>query len=125
MIDRPKCSTCDHIAQHDHHLTGRGGDGEQLDPSLTVPVCFDCHDLLHDHLRLDQVDRPLANTSVPEVIERRLRRMAIFLSEVAQWQSSLVWVAAVAIKLDAMADQLRRHIAMLDRNFEGWRTVGE
>lgn len=45
-----------------HHPTGRGADGEYLDPGFTVPLCHDHHTLVHDNLKTLGLegDRPIA-----------------------------------------------------------------
>ena len=121
MTDVTPCTTCSATARHEHHLTGRGSDGAQLDPEMTVPLCNDCHDLIHDHLRLEKIDRPLQATTIPERVERSLRRVAIFLSEFAQGNPAFVWAILLACKFDQWANLLRQHVEFLDAHHRDWR----
>jgi hypothetical protein len=43
---------------HRHHVTGRGCDGEYLDPDLLVGLCWLCHHDVHDILRTIGCDGP-------------------------------------------------------------------
>jgi hypothetical protein len=69
---------------HRHHLTGRGNDGEYLDPDLLVGLCWLCHHDVHDILRTIGYDSP--GSVEPGVIGRmtaRLVRLSVLLAVMA------------------------------------------
>lgn len=115
------CAICGRLANHEHHESGRGPDGSQLDPHLTAPVCHEDHDLLHDDLRTAGIDRPLQATSVPERIERRLERVGLFLGRVAEAFPPFRWIGAIASACSRWAAELGSFVASLDRCCPGWR----
>lgn len=123
MAEKELCVLCGGPSEQGHHVTGRGPDGRQLDDAFTVPVCGEDHDLLHNDLRRMGVDHPLKTTSVPEHIERRLQREALFLSRLAEAQPSFPWVATSAGAVMSWANDLCRFVARMDHLMSGWRDV--
>ena len=121
MTTRPPCVRCGKPSRHDHHLTGRGQDHHQLDDTLTIPLCFDDHVLIHAELRIDEVDNPLTACSVPEVIERRLRRVAHVMGLFGSSAPAFVWAEHLARSLVLWADELKGFVAHLDTLKIPWR----
>ena len=121
MTGSSPCVLCEKPSRHDHHLTGRGHDHHQLDDTLTVPLCFDHHNRVHAELRIDEVDNPLTACSVPEVIERRLRRFAQFIGLLATRAPAFVWAEHLARSLVLWADELKGFVAHLDTLKIPWR----
>jgi hypothetical protein len=115
------CLLCGKPAQHRHHCTGRGSDHLQLDDDLTVPLCRGDHVLVHAALRNQDVDSPLQETSTPERIERRLRRMGVLLARLAEAFPVLNWVAMAAKTVVGWADELHQFVINLDRCTPAWR----
>ena len=75
-----RCTYCDGEIRW-HHLTGRDPQLRYLDPHLTLPLCHDHHQLIHDDLRAAGVDDPRERSAERlcwvERVERRLRWLAI------------------------------------------------
>jgi hypothetical protein len=69
---------------HRHHVTGRGRDGDYLDPGLLVGLCWPCHHDVHDILRTIGCDNP--GSIEPGVTGRmttRLVRLGVLLAVMA------------------------------------------
>jgi hypothetical protein len=98
------CAICGRPAKVHHHLTGRDHLQAYLDPGLVVPVCHDHHQLLHDDLRDEQLDRVHEPLAVIERVAHRLRRVAVFFTRLAKTPMDL-W-AALAQTLRLWADRL-------------------
>jgi hypothetical protein len=105
MGDLPICAICGERSHHAHHLTGREGE-PQLDPDLVAPVCHDDHDLIHEDLRFEGLDRPLVDATTAERLERRLRRLSFFLLRVGETYPDFTWVPVVALHCQIWADDL-------------------
>jgi hypothetical protein len=120
MGDDECAMLCGNPKDHDHHVSGRGHDHEQLDDEFLFPVCTSDHQLIHDDLRSEGIDNPLLADTVPEIVERCLRRRAVIvarLHERLEWP----WLALAADALARMADMLYDHVEELDYRFPGWR----
>ena len=120
MTDRHACVLCGLPGDHQHHLTGRGADHEQLDQQFTVPLCHSDHELVHAELRTAKIDRPLSATTVPERMERRLERVAAFLGRAYEY-FPFVWVGCAAVAVRQWALELGQFIAALDQWNPAWR----
>ena len=118
------CGMCGALAICDgHHVSGRGGpDRAYLDPDLVVDLCHDCHELAHDDLRDQQLDRPLAGTNVLEHIERFLRRVGLFVARFGE-ATGIAWCVALARSCARRAADLAAAIAALDGWNPDWRRV--
>ncbi len=120
MPEHEHCLLCGEPCEHQHHLTGRGADHEHLDPALTVPLCHNDHELVHQDLRTDEIDRPLTSATVPERIERRLERVATFLGRAYEF-FPFMWLGCAAAAVRSWATELGQFIAALDQWNTGWR----
>ncbi len=119
------CVRCGDPATQLHHVTGRGADSEQLDDELVLPVCPDCHDLIHEELRLEGIHYPLIRNSIIERLERRLRRLAINLARIADKAWPQVFVGLIALNCLKWAEELAMLVKLLDRWNPAWRDVAD
>jgi hypothetical protein len=79
-----------HGPLHRHHVTGRGSDGEYLDPDLLVGLCWPCHHDVHDILRMIGCDNP--GSVEPGVAGRmmpRLVRVGVLLAVMATSENAV------------------------------------
>ncbi len=118
-MDEP-CAICGRPAEDPHHLTGRGPDSEYLDDDLAAPLCHDDHELLHEDLRHDRIDKPFGDLSVFERVAYRLERVAVFFSRLAE-QAPLQWIVTLAEAMRRWAGELRRGVDDLDSKHPRWR----
>jgi hypothetical protein len=116
------CVRCGQRSKDDHHLTVRDDHGDYLDADLKVPLCRSCHNAEHDALRVLDLERALGPLSLPERVELRLRRLAVFVARLAVRWGPLFGFAAAA--LTRWADELAEHTQRLDRRHPGWREAG-
>ncbi len=123
MENDERCAITGGPAERGHHLTGRGPDGEQLDEELTAPVGHDGHELVHEDLRREGLDKPLEADTVPERMERRLRRVGLFMGRVAEAVPPLAWLMALARSCARWADELAGFVRALDSWNPGWRLI--
>ena len=112
-MDAPKgtCAFCGERAKHAHHLTGRGPDHEYLHPGLTADLCHRHHTLVHNDLRAQWIDNPLAGGwSTAAVLEQSLLRVAAFLGRYAEFADNPIWrrlavvLAQIAHQVGSLAD---------------------
>jgi hypothetical protein len=104
MAGERRCMVCGAAAVEAHHITGRDGCRVQFDPELTVDLCRSHHELVHEDLRdedLDRVRRPLRD---PERVAHRLQRLAVLFARAAGHPTD-AW-AQLASHLRAWADEL-------------------
>jgi hypothetical protein len=123
MTDEP-CAICGRPAAGDHdphHLTGRETPKKQLDDDVTAHLCHDDHELVHEDLRTEGLDRPLGPATPLGRVARRLERVAVFLARVAESVPLMGWMAALAGGVRRWADELHRCEAQLDAWNPGWR----
>lgn len=74
---RSDCTVCGAPAEHGHHLTGRLAK-RYLDPDLVEARCARCHRAEHARWVTTGLARPEVDIdNVTEVIELRLRRLAV------------------------------------------------
>jgi hypothetical protein len=116
-----QCFRCGKRGANQHHLTLRDENGERLDDALTVPLCHNCHCAEHDWLRLSDLQRAPGPLSLPERVELRLRRLAVFFERLVMFAPFSLKLAAA---LSGWADELARHTAGLDRCYPRWREGG-
>jgi hypothetical protein len=121
MEEAIRCAICGGDPEDDHHLTGRGSDGEQLDDELVAGLCHDDHELLHEDLRQDGLDKPLRASTIFERVARRLQRVGVFLARVAEGVLPFRWIAGIAAALGRWADELNSSVCALDAWNPGWR----
>lgn len=114
------CAICGQPAVDPHHLTGKGPDGGYLDGELTAPTCHDDHELLHEDLRHDRIDKPLGDVSVFERVAYRLERVAVFFSRLAE-RTPFSWVIRLAASMRRWAGELRSGVNALDAWNPAWR----
>jgi hypothetical protein len=122
MEDEP-CAICSGPSEDPHHVTGKGPDEEYLDPDLTAPVCHDDHEMIHEDLRNEKLNKPLGRASIPERIAYRLDRLGVLLSRVAE-QLPFDWVVRVATAVRSWAEELRCFVQGLDLWNPDWRLGG-
>ena len=96
----------DELGDDLHHLTGRGSDKNYLDPELVVVLCHDHHELIHDDLRQEQVDKPLDSVSAASRVARRLIRVALIFDRVAEVTPTLGCLIGVAAAMRRWAEEL-------------------
>jgi hypothetical protein len=120
-----RCAYCDAEGAMRHHLTGRDPQLRYLDPRLTLPLCHDHHQLIHDDLRVVGVDDPATGTSrrLPfvERVEWRLRRLAVALGRLARALPDWRWLGTLAASAKRWADELAWDIRVRDTRDPGWR----
>jgi hypothetical protein len=124
MEHEPRCAICGGDPEDGHHLTGRGPDGEYLDPNLIADLCHDDHELAGEDLRQDGLEKPLAGTTIVERVSYQLHRVGVFLARVAEEVPPFRWVASLAVAVRNWADELNRFTSALDDWDAGWRTAG-
>jgi hypothetical protein len=117
-----ECAICGGAACDSHHLTGRGPDGGYLDPELTVDECHDDHELLHEDLRQEGIDKPLRDANVFERVAYRLERAAVFFTRLAE-QAPFAWLVKLAGSMRQWAGELRSGVAALDARIPAWRLI--
>lgn len=99
------CAFCGQRAKHAHHLTGRGPDHAYLHPRLTVDLCHRHHTLVHNDLRAQFIDTPLAGTwSKAAEIEQSLARLAAFHGRFAQFADCPLWRPLAGVLADHAHD---------------------
>lgn len=113
-----QCFRCAKRGAHQHHLTLRDEHGERLDDALTVPLCHNCHYAEHDWLHLSDLQRAAGPLSLPERVELRLRRLAVFFARLTLFEPFSLKLAAA---LSGWADELARHTRDLDQRCPRWR----
>jgi hypothetical protein len=124
----PGCLWCGAAGWRGHHPTGRGPDGEYLDPELRLPYCHDHHELSHDDWRTLEVhasgrsDEPERGLCFIERVALRLRRLAATVGRLAEAHPQYKWLAAGARALKCWADELACFVAVLDKRDPGWRS---
>lgn len=120
-----RCVYCGAEGALRHHLTGRDAQLRYLDPRLTLPLCHDCHQLVHDDLRTldvdDPQDRAIEEQPLVELVELRLRRLAVALGRIADALPDFTWLARLAETAKWWADHLRRDVTARDARDPGWR----
>ncbi len=122
----PGCLVCGDPACRGHHGTGRGPDGQYLDPDLRLPYCHDHHELSHDDWRTLEIDdseqseEPEQRLCFIERVELRLRRLAATAARLAEAHPQHKWLAAGARAMKRWADELACFIAALDKRDPGW-----
>jgi len=84
MDARGDCLFCGKPAEQDHHCTGKGSNNQYLDKDLTAALCGEDHDLVHTDLRVAGIDRPLQAAGATARTDRRLRRLGLFMSRLAE-----------------------------------------
>ena len=113
------CIRCGRPGKEDHHPTGRDDEDCYLDEDLVVWHCRPCHQHVHNVLRTLELDRVAGPLSVPERVELRLRRLAVFLVGLGPPWSLLSGPLAAAFS--RWADQLAVHTRRLDSRYPDWR----
>lgn len=124
MTESIRCAICGDDGEDGHHLTGRGPDGEYLDPELVTDLCHDDHELAGEDLRQEGLERPLTGTTAVERIAYRLHRVGVFLARVAEEVPPFRWIVRLAVALRNWADELNRFTSALDAWNPAWRMAG-
>ena len=104
-----------------HHPTGRDYAEQYLDVDLTVSVCHDDHQLLHDDrhtLGSEKVGAPLCWF---DRVELRLRRLASDMARMAEAHPQSEWWPRCAALLTRWADEIAAGSRALDARSPGWR----
>lgn len=117
-----RCIGCEAHASRRHHPTGRDFAEEYLDADLTVPVCHDDHELIHDDRRTLGTQEPPAPLSWFERVELRLRRIAGDLARLAELHPDKGWLPRCARWLLRWADELANGLRAMDARDPGWRS---
>jgi hypothetical protein len=121
-----RCAYCGGEDPLAHHATGRDPQLRYLDPNLTIPLCHDHHQLVHDDLRAAGVDDPQTRAAVRlsfiECVEVRLRRLAVAIGRLAGKLPGATFLAQLAERFKGWADELSWDLAARDSRDPGWRT---
>lgn len=108
-MDAPaeSCSFCGEPSDDRHHLTGKGPTRQYLHPELTADLCHRHHELIHDALRHQQIDKPQPGDGWNSLrfVEHTLRRIAVFIAQYAIRADNPVW-ALIASALVECAERL-------------------
>ena len=116
------CAFCGAPADDDHHLDGCDVAGRHLDDLLRGPKCHDDHELLHEDLRRQQIDKPLQSTNILDQLERFLRRVAVYVGRAAE-ATGFQWCLALAGSCARWAERLHAAIVALDARDPAWRWI--
>jgi hypothetical protein len=121
-----RCAYCGVEGAMGHHVTGRDPQLQYLDPRLTIQLCHDHHQLVHDDLRAVGADDPVAKAprQLPfvERVEWRLRRLAVVLGRLATAVPDWGWLGSLAASAKRWADELASDIRVRDARDPGWRS---
>jgi hypothetical protein len=120
---KPRCVLCKRPAKDQHHPTLRDAQGERLDDELKVPLCRSHHLAAHNKLRVLDLQRAYGGGSGVERVELRLRRMAVFLADMAPTYGEFFMLLAAA--MTRWADELQQDGRALDRRDPSWREEAE
>lgn len=122
-MDDTICAICGGAHERGHHLTGRGADGDYLDPDLVAPLCHSDHELVHEDLRQAGVDKPVGAVSIFEQVAYRLERVGVFVGRVAE-VAPFAWLTSLAAAVHTWSAQLYSAAAALDAWNPAWRLLG-
>ncbi len=95
------CAMCGQPAREMHHVTGRGPGRGRLDAGLVVGLCRRHHNLVHQDLRGEGLDRPSSGSAWGAVasVRFRLERCGLFLGRYSDFQDEPFWpLLATAIR---------------------------
>jgi|GEM_PF-5930281 len=116
-----ECVFCGGVPHYMHHPTGRDHRDVYLDRELVLPVDHDCHCLVHDDYRHENLDKLKAPRTIVEYVAVRLRRMAMNLGRMdARLGGGTFW-GLLADAMQVWADELDDHVRRLDTRYPGWR----
>ena len=102
---------CGQSATQWHHVTATFPGRVFLDPEFTIPVCDECHDLIHEDYRFHGIVLPLRDRSLIAVREHQHRCMGLALLRVAEVQQHRSWALPIAAQLLKMADADRDELS--------------
>lgn len=87
------CAMCGKPAREMHHVTGRSPDRGRLDAALVVGLCLRHHNLIHQDLRVDGLDRPPRDIAWDAItaIRFRLDRCGLFLGRYSEFHDEPFW----------------------------------
>jgi hypothetical protein len=98
---------CGQTATQWHHPTATFPGRAFLDAEFVVPVCDECHDLIHEDYRFCGIVLPLRDQSIVAVREHRHRCMGLTLLRIADVMPTVSWIHPFATQLLKMADDDR------------------
>ena len=107
-----------------HHPTGRDHLDRYLDPHLVLPADHDCHCLVHDDWRHENLDELKKPRTIVEYVEIRLRRLAMNLGRIDICMGGGTFWGLLAEAMQRWADGLADHARLLDERYPDWRMEG-
>ncbi len=110
------CARCSAPAVEAHHPSGRVN-STYLDADFTIDLCLACHRSEHRIRAALDLDK-VAPSSLVEVVEVALRRVAVTLGRLADGPA---WITRLAEACRRWADLLAMASTHLDHHHPGWR----
>lgn len=98
---------CGQPATQWHHTTATFPGRNFVDAEFVVPLCDECHDLIHEDYRFHGIVLPLRDKSTVAVREHQHRCMGLTLLRIAEVKPQESWLPPFAAQLLKMADDDR------------------
>jgi hypothetical protein len=119
MTGRKPCVLCARPSVDAHHVTQHG-----IDFELTLPLCHDHHEVVHDDWRGADVAADVAPETLLHALQLGMERLAMIAGRAAATEAlepAREMLAALATWLAKWASRLIGAIAALDAGAPGWR----
>ena len=114
---------CGQPATQWHHVTTTFPGRVFLDPEFVIPVCDECHDLIHEDYRFGGVVLPLRDTSAVAVREHRHRTMGLTALRIGDAHAREHWILPFATQLLTMAKDDLDELSRPNGYHPGWTDV--